>query len=604
VVRAADAGELEQSTDTAGGSFYNQTGTGAELLVEQVKAAGTRYLFANPGSSESGIFDALTDREEVKLILGLHEGIVVAIADGYYKVTQQPAFVNVHTFVGTAQMAGQLYNAHRHGSAIIVTAGMGDPTVYSDYIGLGPSPGHSQIETVRQLTKISWGVREPASTAVAIRRAYKVASTAPGGPVYVAFTSGAQRGKVTGRVWPGENFMINARPRPAVDKVEALAKMLIEAKSPKVLYGDEIWKAGAQAEALELAELTGLAVTAGRAGYSNFPTKHPQYLPSTRSRSGPSQPETSDLVIQFGSSDPGGSTVPEKPRYGPGTRFVAVGIDTNMLGRTQAMDLAIVADIRETARAVIDTVKAMATTERLAKIREGRLSAVIPVAAEREENRVRLARQNFDRSPIHPDRVDYELEQAADKHAIIVEESFTGKHDFLTLGFRDDEKLRLTKGGSLGWGAGAAIGAQIGAPERQVILSIGDGALMYSAAALWTMARYRVPVLTVVWNNRNYQTVRGAFHRFNGRMAETGRYHGMYLGDPDIDFVALAASQGVSGRRVTEPNELAGALREGIEETANGKPYLLDVMVGCVGAGAESTWHNNVNIANLRATDE
>jgi benzoylformate decarboxylase len=604
LVRAADAGEEVESRTSPGNSSYSHTGTGGELLVEQVKAAGTRYLFSNPGSIEAGFFDALTDREEVQLIVGLHEGIVVPMADGYHKVTGKPAFVNVHTVVGTAQMAGQLFNAHRHGSALVVTAGLVDTTLYSDDLNLAPAPGFSQIETARQFTKISWEVREAASTALAVRRAYKVASTAPGGPVYVAFSREAFRNQVSGQVWPGEKFLIEARPRPATDKVEALARFLIEAQRPIILYGDEIWRSGAQAEAVELAELLGLAAATGSfQAFSNFPVKHPQFV----GRFLPGEPYpngNADLLVQFGTRDPGGGSLPDSPLLGAGATFVAVGIDTNMLGRTQPMDLAIVGDVRETARLVIDAVKSLATADRLAKIRERRLAAVTPVVAERDARRTEQARKNFDRSPIHPDRVDYELEQAADANAIVVEENFTGKHDFLRFGYRADEKLRLTKAGSLGWGVGAATGAKIGAPDRQVILSIGDGAVMYSAAGFWTMARYEVPVLTVVCNNHNYQTVRHAFHEYSGRMAATGHYHGMYLGDPEIDFVGLAASQGVRGRRVTSASELADGLREGIKETRNGRPYLLEIVIGRMGEGADSTWHHQHSIAGLRPSDE
>ncbi len=602
VVEAAESGEQEETTDTAGSAFYTKTGTGAELLVDQVKAAGTNYIFSNPGSVEAGFFDAITDREDMQLIMGLHEGIVVPMADGYHKLTGKPAFVNVHTVAGTAQMAGQLFNAHRQGSAMVITAGLQETTVYSDDVGLATAPGFSQIETTRQFTKISWEVREAASAAIAIRRAYKVASAAPGGPVYVAYTRGAFSDKVTGRIWPGKNFMIDARPRPAVDKVETLAKMLVEAKRPVVIFGDEIWKSGAQAEAIELSELLGLATSTGWNAYSVFPTKHPQWTGRYQARE--SYPSGSaDLLIQFGTRDPGGSSIPDKPLLDRDARFVAVGIDTNMLGRTQPMDLAIVADVRETARALIDAVKSMVTNERLTKIREERLAVVTPFVADREAKRIEQARANFDKSPIHPDRVDYELEQAADKNAVIVEENFTGKHDFLSFGTRPDEKLRLTKGGSLGWGVGAAIGAQIGAPDRQVILSIGDGALMYSSSGFWTMARYQVPVLTVVCNNHNYQTVRRAFHRYGGRMADTGHYPGMYLGDPEIDFVGLAASQGVRGSRVTSASDVAAGLREAINETKNGRPYLLEIVVGRMGDGAESTWHHKLDIGGLHTTD-
>ena len=93
-------------------------------------------------------------------------------------------------------------------------------------------------------------------------------------------------------------------------------------------------------------------------------------------------------------------------------------------------------------------------------------------------------------------------------------ENLSGSTAMFRLGYRPGEKLWLTNSGhSLGWGVGAALGAKLGAPDRQVVLSIGDGSVMYSAAGFWSMARYEVPVLTVVWNNCNYQQVRNAYAR-------------------------------------------------------------------------------------------
>lgn len=115
-------------------------GTGGELMVEQMKAAGVDYMFTNPGSYEVGLFDAFLD-QPMQLIMGLHEGIVISMADGYNKVTGDPAFVNVHVIAGTAQSAGQMYNASRDGSAIVVTAGLLDNERGDDEILLGARPG-------------------------------------------------------------------------------------------------------------------------------------------------------------------------------------------------------------------------------------------------------------------------------------------------------------------------------------------------------------------------------------------------------------------------------------------------------------------------------
>ena len=193
------------------------------------------------------------------------------------------------------------------------------------------------------------------------------------------------------------------------------------------------------------------------------------------------------------------------------------------------------------------------------------------------------------------------MARTLDKDAVIVSESLTGRYDAFPFGFRDNEPMWLANtGAGLGWGVGAATGAKLALPDRQVICSIGDGAVMYSASGFWTQARYRIPVLTVVWNNLNYQTVRHAYYNYKGKMASTGHYAGMYLGDPDIDFVKLAESQGVKAEKVASPAELEPALRRGVAATRDGQPYLIDVATARYGGGAESTWHEHFSLAARR----
>lgn len=596
-----EAAEVDEKPAGNGSRYKVITGTGGELLVEQIRAAGAKYVFTNPGSYEVGFFDALTDRPDLQVIVGLHEGIVVPMADGYHKVTGQPGFVNVHAIAGTAQMAGQLYNSHRDGSAIVVTAGMLDNSNYSDDVLLAPRPGFSQADVNRQFTKISWEVRNGASIPVVTRRAFKTAATAPGGPVYVCYSSASlETPNLKGEIWPKDNFLIQARPRPAKDQVDYLAKALIESSRPIVIFGDEVWKSGGQAEALQLCELLGLPAATATQAFRNFPTEHPQYV-GTFAGDRPYPGGSANLVIQVGTRDSGGLQIPEKPALDPSARLVAAGIDTGMLGRTQPLDLAIVADVRETMRDLMDAIRSMATGNRLQKMRDERLATVKSFVAKASSGRLASAEKNFEHRPVHPDRLGYEIDQAADADAIIVSENLTGSNALFRLGYRPDEKLWLGNTGlSLGWGIGAAIGAKLGAPDRQVILSIGDGSVMYSASGFWSMVRYGVPVLTVVWNNYNYQTVRNSYVRYGKRMADTGHYHGLYLGDPEIDFVKLAESQGVRGEKVTEAGDIRTALKRGIQATRDGKPYLIEVIISRVGNGSESTWHQKFNLAATR----
>ncbi len=605
IVDAAQLGSASSASSAssqAGVQPRAFSGTGGELLIEQVKAAGTRYIFSNPGSLEVGLFDALIDRPELELVVGLHEGIVIAMADGYHKVSRQPAFVNVHAAVGTAQMGGQLYNAHFDGSGLVVTAGLSDNTVASDDSVLAPRPGFTQSEIARQFTKIAWDVRTPASTALSIRRAYKLAATAPGGPVYIAYATRALSEEAKGDVWPKDAFLIDSRPRPAVEQVESLARMLLEAKRPVALLGDEVFKSDAAVEALALCEMLGLPiVTPNLPGFQYVSPAHPQYLGTRLGGDRPYPYTGADLVLQLGSRESAaadGAAGAARPRY------VAVGLDTGMLGRTRAFDLAIVADVKAAVKDLVDAVGAIATKDRVGKIRDERLALVKAGTAAANAERLAQARKNFNQPVIHPDQLGYEMENALEKNALIVTENapgILGKHDFLTFGPRPDQKQYIGHGGgSLGWGVGAAVGVKLAAPERQVVLSIGDGSLMYSSSGFWSMARHQTAVLTIVWNNRNYQTVRNGAYRYNKRMTQTDQYPGLYLGDPDIDFVKLAESQGVRGQRVTSASDIAAALKKGTAETRSGNPYLIEFVVSRIGGGANSTWYQKVRPGSPR----
>jgi len=578
---AATVRSAEAVTDGTSGSGHEINGTGGDLFVEQMKAAGVKFLFTNPGSYEVGLFDAFLD-QPMQLIMGLHEGVVIAMADGYNKVTGEPAFVNVHVIAGTAQAAGQMYNCSRDGSAVILTAGLLDNELGDDDIFLGPRPGFDQKEVNRQFTKISWECHDSAGIPTMLRRAFKIATTAPGGPVYLAVPNrilGAR--DVSSTVFPREGFLLPDEIPPNQDDVDHVAHLLLEARSPVLFVGDEVSRAGAQAEALELAELLHLpACNQSPSAFHNFPRRHELFADRFSS-------EGKDLVIYAGVTDTRMGSEPAD------TTVVCIGLNTTAMGSNRPFDLAMVANVKVTLRAIIDSVKSQATARRIAAIVSSRTT---PRRWYQEIQRDRIGM-----APIHPDELGWALEQELDRDAIVVSENLSGSNQFLSTGFRDDEKMWLTASGfGLGWGIGAATGVKIGQPDRQVVCSIGDGSVMYSAAGFWSQARYGVPVLTVVCNNLNYQTVRNGYHRYNGKMRESNRFTGLYLGDPDIDFVKLAQSQGIEGALVENSADLAPALRRGIDATRAGAPFLVDVRVRRMGGGADSTWHQAFNLADHR----
>jgi thiamine pyrophosphate-dependent acetolactate synthase large subunit-like protein len=599
----------ERAGQNAPSTFgYDFEGTGGALVVEQARAAGAEYLFTNPGYLEVGLFDALVDAPGIQMILGLHEGVVTAMADGYAKVSGKPGFVNVHAIAGPAQMGGQLYNASRDGTPLVVTAGLIDNEVWSDEFALAPRPGFDAKDVNRQFTKISWDARQPASLPLMLRRAFKVATTEPGGPVFLSMAHYALEAKgVKAQILPAARFLLRERMRPEASAVQEAAQLLVEAKRPVIVVGDEIWRSGAQAEILALSEQIGIGVCDTRSAYSNFPVQHPHYLgtpgdgPNAELMKSDFVQRGVDLVLMVGARDFGGRVVPDSPEMPPQARIVRISLDAASMGRNYPTDVALIGDVKSTLADLHAAVQSLPTKARLASLAASRSEEVRAVTSDRRARSEAAARANFGRTPIHPDELGAALVRTLDKNAIIVDENFTGRHGALPYGFRENEMMRLaTAGGSLGWGIGAATGAKLAAPDRQVVCSIGDGAVMYSASGFWTQARYGIPVLTVVSNNSSYQIVRWAQDGYKGRMAASGHYHGAYLVDPEIDFVKLAESQGVNAERVTAGSDLDSALKRGIAATREGKPYLVEVVVARYGGGANSTWHEDFNLAGRR----
>ncbi len=599
VLRPMEAAEAVLGQDGDGSSRVS--GSGGEAVVEQMKAAGVEYLFTNPGSFEVGFFDAFLDQPGMQLILGLHEGLVVSMADGYHRASGKPALLNLHVVAGTAQAAGQMYNAAKDGSALVVTAGLNDNEMWSDEAVLAPSPGYDQKEINRQFTKISWEAREPRSLALMLRRAFKTAVAAPGGPVYLAIAHHALEAKgIEADVYPGARFLGRARPRPSRDGVERAARMLVEASNPVLVVGDEVWRSGAQDDLIRLSETLGLPVTNNGQGFANFPSHHPHNAGRFRmNAAGPA----ADLLVMLGAEDFGGRVVPAEAEAPVAARFVRLGMDGGNMGRNYPVDEPLVADVRDGIRDLIDAVESITTAERRARIAEPRASAHRERYEERLAAADAAAKAAAGRSPIHPDELGAALGRGIAPGSILVGENLTANHAHVRQGHREGETAWITASGfGLGWGVGASTGVKLASPGREVVCSIGDGALMYSAAGFWTQARYEIPVLTVVSNNRNYQTVRHAYHRYRGKMVERNKYTGMYLGDPDIDFVKLAESQGVAGERVEHGSQLDAAFRRGRAALRDGRAYLIEANVARVGGGADSTWHQRFSLAERERT--
>jgi benzoylformate decarboxylase len=563
-------------------------GTGGELLVHQLLAQGVEYAFTNTGSAEAGFFDALLTVPGVQPILLLAESLVLSAADGYGKAARQPAFVNVHLAAGTRQGSGQLQNAYFDGTPMVVTAAMRDAGSFGDHNTLGASAGFSQMGTVEDITKRRWEVWDAQGIPTVTRRAFKEAMTLPTGPVYVAYTSQAlEATHVEGTIQTAEAPHMGQTPDTAV--IHAIVDALVNADRPLLVCGPDIGAAGAEREVLQLAEQYALPVATGFFDYGSFPIHHPNYIGMVENLS----EEPYDVVCCVGYRQ-NTRGIPTDLRFKQTGTIIGIGHDPAMLGNTFPLDIAVWGNVRPTLQALNalwkDNVASQAHVQkRAAHLREQGQWRV----QQQQEQAARLVTEQ----PIHPNYLAYVASRVLPEETVVVSENFRAADHLMPFGFNKGQwRLIRTFGGSLGYGIGAAIGAQLGVPDRPVVCSLGDGAVMYSASGFWTMARYSLPILTIVWNNMNYQTVRTNFAAIGGAMAKQNKYPEVYLGDPEIDFVMLAKAQGIDGMHVRQPQELEAALRRGCEVIAGGEPYLVDVHITNVGAGADSTWYQEFKL--------
>jgi benzoylformate decarboxylase len=566
------------------------TGTGGMLLLQTLKDAGVEYLFTNPGSAETGIFAALAEDGDQRLVVGKHEGLVAAMADGYHRLSGKVGVVIAHVMGGSYQLAGQLFNAQVAGSSLLVVAGDWASEL-QDYRGLAPFPGLSQAESMRPITKEARCAYEvhtnPAAISVATIRALREATTPPTGPVYLSISAELlNREGLEAQIGEGAGYQIE-RPGPArPPTVEAIARRLGEAQCPVLMFGDDVWRGGAQAEAVRLAELLEAPVFASRQIFANFPTRHPLFCgmyPASKDFQKVTG-LTPDVLFLVGCQGVHGAVA--EPYV------MQIGPNPLLMGRHYPLDVAVQCEVRDTLRHLGDALARLHPADRVAgwARQRAKVRAFAALLIEREET---LVREHGNDAVVHPSVLEAQLAQVLPRDTVMVQESSTARTTLLPFGHGGMAWTR-SGGGSLGFGVGAAIGAKLAVGrDRPVVLNLGDGALGYSAAGFWTMARYNTAILTVVSNNESYQIVRHNWAKDmpDSKMIRDGRYPGLWLSAPAVDYVGLARAQGVAGESVTTVKELEPALRRGMDAiTRENRPYLIEVAVAREGVGADSTW--------------
>src|SRR5882672_6291380 len=275
-------------------------GNGGAAFAEQLIASGVKYVFGNSASEDAHFYDALLERPQLQYILTPHEGPGAAMAAGYVKASGQPAIVMSAGAVGLPNALGQMFNAWKEQTPLVFYAYRTEDSLASGRDGFEELPGQEQLAA--PMTKLSWTARRAEMIPDTIRRAFRVAWTPPYGPTYATWNSDFTEERFTAEIIRHELVDPRMRVRPNPVEVERAARLLVDARRPLLIVGDEIYKAKAFDKVVQLAELLAMPVAQARSVSTNFPQQHPLWIgniPATRIET-LTYPTEVDLVLNIG----------------------------------------------------------------------------------------------------------------------------------------------------------------------------------------------------------------------------------------------------------------------------------------------------------------
>ncbi|MBV9770065.1 MAG: thiamine pyrophosphate-binding protein, partial [Bryobacterales bacterium] len=513
-------------------------------------------------------------------ITALHEESAVTMAHGYAKAEGKPMLAVLHGTIGIQHAAMSIYQAYYDRVPVLMIAG-NDP----DFIPAHTA--HDMAGLVRSYTKWDAQPNTLDEALVAIQRAYNEAITPPMAPTLVVLSSEIQKVNV-----PEARVPTYRPPQfPAIDATQAreIAKNLLQAQNPRIEVGRLRTPEGVQ-RSVELAELVGACTsTEATRGPMSFPQRHPLC--------GPGADTNYDYVLGLETSGAQASIT------GPSLAKIARSRDTTdidfggilkpsnfgRIGGGERAATPIEADAEASLPLVIEEVKRQLTSDQKTRIQERTAKHAAAnhdahVAALTQA--VETKKAGWNGVPISTARVYAELWPLILKEdwCLASPSNFSGGHNVQLWDHNKPYSYLGGQGaGGMGYGAPASVGAALAAKARnRIVINVQtDGDMNYAPGVLWTAAHHKLPMLTVMHNNRAWHQE----YMFVEYMAgvrgrgEDRAYIGNTLRDPFINYAKMAAGYGMDGEGpITDPSKLSAALQRGVASAKRGEPYMIDVI--------------------------
>ncbi|MBV8698054.1 MAG: thiamine pyrophosphate-binding protein, partial [Bradyrhizobium sp.] len=383
--------------------------TGRSAFLALLKDEGITHLFGNPGTTELPIMHALKEHPDLTYVMAMQESLVVAIADGFGRASGQLVACNVHVAPGLGNAMGSLYNACFTGTPMILTAGqqeqghgLTEPVLYGPLVQMAEPLVKWAVEVTRleDLPRI-------------VRRAAKIATTPPTGPVFISLPGdilNAEAGLELGRA-----TRVDARVRPSDEALQALTARILKAQRPVIVTGDEVVKSDALAEAALLAEMLGAPAYQCSTPYgAHFLSESPCFMGALSRLQKQVREVLSpfDLMIVLGADPLRMSVHSEVDPRPEGLSIAQIGLVDWDLAKNYGAEIALKADVKETLRALLPALKAAGGAALETRARQGLSELASKNWSARRQPLVEQIARARDKSPIDPDYLTLHLVEA------------------------------------------------------------------------------------------------------------------------------------------------------------------------------------------------
>ncbi|MFH1684406.1 MAG: biosynthetic-type acetolactate synthase large subunit [Candidatus Margulisiibacteriota bacterium] len=536
--------------------------TGAQALIESLKKEGVQVIFGYPGGTVLPIYDVLYSEKAIKHILTRHEQGAIHAADGYSRTTGKVGVCIATSGPGATNTITGIATAYMDSIPIIVITGQ----VATSLIGRDSFQEADVTGITQPITKHNYLVKKAEDIPTVVKEAFHIAKTGRPGPVVIDIAKDAQVQKIKFKYpdkvnLPGYRPTLKGHPR----QIKAAAKMISIAKKPLLYVGGGIITSGAAKELKEFAIKLNIPVTTTLMGLGAFPEDHKlalHMLGMHGTAYANYAVQECDLLIAIGARFDDRVTG-HLPSFAPKAKHIHIDIDPAEIGKNVRVDVPIVGDAKQTLKDLIEKVSAGGGDK---DKHEAWIKQI-------DEWKKKYPLKYKEGKEIKPQYVVEMIHEVTNGKAIICTE--VGQHQMWAAQFYNYVKPRtwVSSGGlgTMGYGLPAAIGAQIGNPDKIVFDIAGDGSIQMNIQELTTAVIHKLPIKIAVLNN----CFLGMVRQWQELLYDK-RYSATNLcNNPDLCKVAEAF--GAAAIRVTKPEEVKKALEKALKITD--RPVLLDFVV-------------------------